>query len=829
MNRATRIVFLLWLLAGGLWAQDGWIRINQAGYTPESIKVAVLGSKQPIKADTFEVIDVLTDRGVFKHSPGFDRGPYACFEHTRRLDFTLFRGQGTFVIRCGSVVSPRFTISDDIYNGAADFLLNYMRQQRCGYNPFLKDSCHTHDGFIVDHPTLDSTHIDVTGGWHDASDYLQYVATSANAIYQMLLAWEHFPHAFGDHYQANGDPASNGIPDILDEAKWGLDWLDKMNPDSAMMFNQIADDRDHRKFTLPTLDSIRYGKGWERPVYFVTGKKQGLAVYKNRTTGVSSTAGKFASAFALGAELLQDYYPDFCQRIAGKAVDAFEFGKSDLGVCQTASNLAPYFYEEQNYVDDLELAAAQLYKLENDPVYLDQAMIWGDIEPVTPWMGADSARHYQWYPFINVGHYRIAQWAEPKLKGKFIYYLRQGIQRIEQKGRANGFYMGVPFIWCSNNLVTALLTQIQLYETLTRDRQFAELKAAMCDWLLGCNPWGTSMIVGYPEHGDTPVDPHSAFTAVFGYAIDGGLVDGPVYTSIFDRLIGLTLHEKDEYAEFQSDLCVYHDDYGDYSTNEPTMDGTACLIPFFASLAVPERPGKETMHWRYGALERGDTDQKIIHLIFSGGDHSEGGETIVQTLRKQEVKAHFFFTGDFYRHPKNRQLIPTLKQDGHYLGAHSDKHLLYADWEHRDSLLVSKEEFIRDLANNYKAMQAFDIEKEKAPLFLPPYEWYNQTISKWTKELGLTLINFTPGTYSNADYTTPEMGNQYWSSDRIYERILHIESESEHGLNGFLLLMHIGTVDERPDKFYHRLDELISELKSRGYRFELLLDVYPDL
>jgi len=60
-------------------------------------------------------------------------------------------------------------------------------------------------------------------------------------------------------------------------------------------------------------------------------------------------------------------------------------------------------------------------------------------------------------------------------------------------------------------------------------------------------------------------------------------VDGPVYGSIYGKLIGITLYQPDEYAAFQSPLVVYHDDYGDYSTNEPTMDGTASLIYLLAA------------------------------------------------------------------------------------------------------------------------------------------------------------------------------------------------------------------------------------------------------
>ncbi len=122
-----------------------------------------------------------------------------------------------------------------------------------------------------------------------------------------------------------------------------------------------------------------------------------------------------------------------------------------------------------------------------------------------------------------------------------------------------------------------------MYKQLTGDKGFEEFEQANVDWLFGCNPWGTSMVYGLPSWGDTPVDPHSAFTHLKNYPINGGLVDGPVYTSIYENLIGITLKDADEYAEFQSDLAVYHDDYGDYSTNEPTMDGTASLIYLLAA------------------------------------------------------------------------------------------------------------------------------------------------------------------------------------------------------------------------------------------------------
>ncbi|HVF96641.1 MAG TPA: glycoside hydrolase family 9 protein, partial [Flavisolibacter sp.] len=105
------------------------------------------------------------------------------------------------------------------------------------------------------------------------------------------------------------------------------------------------------------------------------------------------------------------------------------------------------------------------------------------------------------------------------------------------------------------------------------------------------------MVYGLPLNGDTPSDPHSAFTHLKNYSIDGGLVDGPVYGSIYKNLIGIKLYQPDEYEPFQSDLAVYHDDYGDYSTNEPTMDGTASLIYLLAAkdfTPAPPRPGRRS-------------------------------------------------------------------------------------------------------------------------------------------------------------------------------------------------------------------------------------------
>lgn len=220
-----------------------------------------------------------------------------------------------------------------------------------------------------------------------------------------------------------------------------------------------------------------------------------------------------------------------------------------------------------------------------------------------------------------------------------------------------------------------------------------------------------------------------------------------------------------------------------------------------------------------GGIVRGNKSKKEIALVFTGDEFADGGQYIQSVLDQHHIKASFFFTGGFYADPANKNLIESLVANNHYMGAHSDRHLLYCDWNKRDSLLVTKQEFTEDLKANYLKIKEFGVSKDQSVYFLPPYEWHNDSISSWTKDMGLQLVNLTRGTLSHADYTVPEM-KAYRSSKEIYNSILDFEQNKEAGLNGFILLSHIGTHPDRIDKFYNKLDALIGALKNKGYAFK---------
>lgn len=775
------------------------IRINQLGYSTHGLKVAVLGSTSIIGDKNFSVVDENTNAVVLTQDIGKNFGEYGPFKNTYRLDFSSLNKNGKYFIRVDTTVSPTFAIDDKVYDGAADFCLRYMRQQRSGFNPFLKDSCHTHDGYTLYAPVPDSTYIDVVGGWHDASDYLQYSATSANATFHLLAAYRDFPNVFTDEKQANGLEGKNNIPDVLDEAKWGLDWLLKMHPKDDWLFNQIGDDRDHRGMRIPKEDTNFYGRGLERPVYFCNGKPQQRGKFMNNTTGVASTAGKFSSAFALGSEMFYNIDKNYAGLLNEKSQTAFQLGLDKPGVAQTASVLSPYIYAEDNWTDDMELASADLNNKKEKPALLDKAYQYALQEPITPWLGKDTAKHYQWYPFINIGHYELAKQLTGTRKDSIIHFYKEGIELVWKKAKQNAFYRGVPFIWCSNNLTVSFAIQCYWYRQLSGDDTYMQLEQACFDWIFGCNPWGTSFVYGLPSWGDTPTDPHSAFTHLKNYPIDGGLVDGPVYTSIYKNLIGIQLYNQDEYASYQSNLAVYHDDYGDYSTNEPTMDGTASLIYLLAS-KQSEASNETNFTYSHGAIVKADSTKKEIALVFTADEFGEGLPVIIKTLHKQNVKDSFFFTGRFYRDKKFQPSIQQLNKDGNYLGPHSNNHLLYNDWNNRDSLLITHEQFVADLQKNLNTMQQQNITVHHPQYFIPPYEWWNDTIAAWCKNFDLKLFCFTPGIRTNADYTYPEMNN-YKSSEWILQSLKDQQAKNANAFNGAIILIHAGTDARRKDNY----------------------------
>lgn len=241
-----------------------------------------------------------------------------------------------------------------------------------------------------------------------------------------------------------------------------------------------------------------------------------------------------------------------------------------------------------------------------------------------------------------------------------------------------------------------------------------------------------------------------------------------------------------------------------------------CVVAL-ASVLPAQAPPDPRFTYDLGGIVRGDRTRKQIALVFTGGDYGEGTAPILDTLRRERVPASLFVTGGFLRRPTEAKLLRRAVREGHYVGPHSDQHLLYATWEERNKSIVSEQQFKQDLKKNIGDLRRLGALPNGQPVFfIPPYEWFNQDQVRWSRDLGVTLFNFSPGSGSNRDYL-PESDKRFVSSEDIVRGILDYERKSPDGMNGFILLLHLGA--DRQDKAWMLLPQLIRDLRARGYDF----------
>lgn len=507
------------------------IRVNQIGYLPCDPKIAILSSDEP-QSGRFHV-------GNFEASIGADEGAWGPFRHNYRLDFTALMADGRYEIRTDKARSLPFSIGSDIYTSVNAKCLEFMHLQRCGDNPVTGKQCHQQDAI----DTETGRAVDLVGGWHDAADRIKHNITTSYCVAALYLAGER------------------------EEAEYGTRYLRKIHPDADTIYVQVADDRDHSppmKLWHEDQSDYGHGAGGPRAAWPALGKPQG-PTFQNKSDGVASLAGRCAAAMALAGDLDQ-------------ARSLYALAKRFPGVAQSVPVKAPYYYGESSWHDDMEWAAIELYRATREPSYLREAIEQAKLAGDNPWMGRDRHGHYEFFPYVNLAHWRLYEFLSDEDKQLVASYYRDGIERVRDRAMKNPYRLGTPLVWCSTNDVIALATQAMLYEQMTGDAQFKTLATEARDWIFGRNPWGVSFVIGVPHDGNPARHPHHLFYKLANHLPVGGLIDGPVYKDINDSLKFGDFGD-DAYARFQStDSGVYHDVYEDFSTNEPIIDGTVSLM-----------------------------------------------------------------------------------------------------------------------------------------------------------------------------------------------------------------------------------------------------------
>ena len=562
MRRASlhslRISVVLALAAGllafmALPARAAEVRADQVGYLPTEPKIAMVRSATNLEGTRFDLVarrdGSIMLSGTLPPSDGGWSG--AAFHH--RVDFSALNVPGVYRVQlAGGEQSYAFTIADDAFSRLPSLILLHLKQQRCGADgPLLHGPCHRDDGQIQDGPRA-GTHRDMSGGWHDAGDYLKFAGTSSYTTYFLLRASEQHPEAWRDADR-------NGVPDVLDEARHGLDWLEKIwDPTARVLYTQVGDIADHDEgWRLPQNDRLMNRPAWSCAA-----------------GSGANIAGRLAASMALAATIWAQpgtsfFDPALAARWDALAVSVYAFGKLNEG---SETGRPTWLYAENSWTDDMELGAAELFRRTGTSTYLDDARSFATLAGPAWW--------FNWSAENALSH-RVLWDVEPDpvRRATLVSYLVQDLDSFETEAAGNPMKVAVPFVWGSADAQMGAAVVAGLHREMTNDTAHEAMRLAQLHYVLGGNQWGVSYLVG--AGADYPDDLHNQIDFVSGAQINGAFTEGGVTRADFVNE-GIVLDAPDEYAAFQSATAVYHDDTADYMTNEPTIAGDMAIMTVLA-------------------------------------------------------------------------------------------------------------------------------------------------------------------------------------------------------------------------------------------------------
>ena len=523
------------------------INLNQIGYLPNAAKVAVMNGDAI--ADEASVIDCATGNEVFKGSVSTAVKNAATGREEARFDFSSVTAPGTYKIVSGGVESFEFKIDDKVYADAFKASLRMFYLQRCGMEltadlagDFSHPACHTEKATIFG----TSEKIDVSGGWHDAGDYGRYVVSGAKAAADLMLAYSLYPDAFDDDL---GIPESgNEIPDVLDEVKYELDWLFKMQNSEGGVYHKVTC-ANFPSFVMPEEET------------------EELIV-----TPVSTTAtADFAAVMAMASTVFAPFDMPYSQRCLDAATRASDYLDKHQGIegAKNPDGIVTGEYPDQNDADERLWAYAELFKATGDTVYDDEfsALMSGGSATCNTDLGWQGVGAYAGYAYLSAD----------KNKGKFYDVVHAsfmaGIADIEATASTDSYNCSLKeYPWGSNMTVANNGMLLLLFDKVENSNKGDAVAREQLNYLLGTNGTGYCFLTGYGTL--SPQNPHHRPSQAKKAAVPGMLAGGP------------NQNLEDPYAQnvltgTAPALC-YADSDQAFSLNEVTIYWNSPLVFLFA-------------------------------------------------------------------------------------------------------------------------------------------------------------------------------------------------------------------------------------------------------
>lgn len=528
------------------------ILVNQVGYLPGAEKVAVcrgLEAEEP-----FTLCDAASGEAVYTGMITRPAENAGAEETDWKADFSAVTAPGTYYLQsetCGE--SNPFSIGADVYTDLTDSLVKMYYYQRCGTEvqdeTFGHAACHTQK--TVDYETGEE--MDVTGGWHDAGDYGRYVTAGAKAVSDLIWAYRTNPDLFGDD---SGIPESgNGVPDLLDEVRYELEWMQKMQDKETGGV--------HHKVTCKNFPG------------YVMPEEETDTLY---VTPVSTMAtADFAAVMAMGSQEFREIDPDFAAACLEQAEAAWAYLEENPDkIFENPADISTGTYSDNSDTDERFWAAAALYAATGTKSYV--AVIRDAMTT------AASTISFDWNSGGGNACLTLLHLPEelalPTYAQTMLEKLQTSASSLLKNVRKSPYHSSVSTYYWGSNMTTANNGYL-MAEASRWGGGNQQLRSAAFDqlnYLLGVNPTGYCFVTGFGSQ--SPQSPHHRPSMAQNTAMPGMLVGG-VNQQLEDEMAQGLLR-------YSPAAKRYLDHWESYSTNEIAIYWNSPLILLLAEVTKVE-------------------------------------------------------------------------------------------------------------------------------------------------------------------------------------------------------------------------------------------------
>ena len=525
------------------------VNVNQIGYLPGDTKTVIVKSQ---RTETFQVVDASTGAEVFSGTFG-EFGFHAPSDDVVRAgDFSAVTTPGTYKIVTDVGETYPFVIGEGVYADVFKAIVRMLYLQRCGIElteaeagEFSHKACHLGDAIVYG----EQKKLDVTGGWHDAGDYGRYVVAGAKTVQDLLLAYEDYQVKEDDL----GIPESgNGIPDILDEAKYELDWMLKMqDSETGGVYHKVS------CYNFP--ETVKADEEVEQLVL----------------SPISATAtGDFAAVMAKASRIYRDYNPDFAAACASAAWNAWLYIETLPEKPEGFRNpegVETGEYKDNNTTDELFWAAVELYLSGYTEVNIAERYEALGLGIEFGWADITGYACYDLLTAVKNGTVDSAELGDLVAKVEDRFYSR--VQQLEERADEYFMMLNSDYPWGSNMTIANNGMLMQMAYLLTGKESYKVLAKRQLDYLLGVNPLGYCFVTGFGSM--SPKQPHHRPSQVAGKAMPGMLIGG-ADNGLEDSYAKAVLYGR------PAGMC-YADNAQSFSTNEITIYWNSPLIYLMAA------------------------------------------------------------------------------------------------------------------------------------------------------------------------------------------------------------------------------------------------------